>query len=406
MGRSLYPILGIGWELFDLRGDGILDRSEGFGEGEKDVAKVIESGDGGETSADRGGAGFAFDVEGELGAHLAHGAEFDIFEIGQGPGFFKGFCSGFFADHKGGVFEGGFDAVVDGGEGRDRFSGESGADAGEGPRVGDGGAPDHDAVTSGFVDHADGVFRGFDVAVTDQGDLENIAEVADEVPVGLAFEALFGEPGVEGEHLGASVLEPFGEVGSGEKGVVPSGADFDGDGDFHRFDAGGDDLGGEVGVFQEGGSGAGAADFGHPAAHVNVEEVGTEFFGHAGAFGHFLDVSAEDLDAEGAFFGVDPHFFEGAVGGIVDGHGADELGEHESGAGDALGENAERQVADVLHGREKEGVFDLDLADFESRVGGRRHGVGRGCILAGWGREGWTLVGFSVRVCPWEMGLV
>lgn len=351
----------------------------GVAEGEEDFTELVVGVDGAKRAAEVAGAVDAFDVEGELASEGTHGPAFGVevgFRADVGSGEMKGRLleASFIADHAVRVFEGDGDAVVEGGVGGFGLAGEGGGDFGECPGVTDGGAADHDAIAAGFAEHALSIGGGFDVAVTDEGNGDGFAHLLDEIPIGLALEALLGEAGVEGEHLGAGVLEATGEIGGGEEAVIPAGADFDGDGDADGLDDGADDALGGVGVFEEGGTGTSAADLGHPTAHIDVDDVSTVVFADPGGVGHFVGFAAEDLDSEGAFVGVDDEFFVRLFGLVVERHGADEFGEHEAGAGDALGDEAHGEGADIFHGGQEEGGIDGDGTDGKT---GREVHVGR-----------------------------
>ena len=190
----------------------------------------------------------------------------------------------------------------------------------------------------------------------------------------MAFETLLGEAGVEGEHLSAGVLEAAGEIRGGEEAVIPTGADLDGDRNADGLDNRSDDGIGGVGVFEEGGSGTGAADLGHPTAHVDVDDVSTVVFADPGGVGHFVGFAAENLDGQRAFVGVNDELFVRLFGLIVERHSADEFGEHEAGASDALGDEAHGEGADIFHGGQEEGGIDGDGTDGKT---GRKVHVGR-----------------------------
>jgi hypothetical protein len=310
----------------------------------QDSFEFLVGADSGKGGADFGCALDAFDVHGELASEGAESAKllFEVVILREGS--LEVGCFGLVGDHEASVFEGGFDAIGEGWLAGDGLISEGSLDALEGPWVGDCGPADHDTVAAGFGKHFMGVFWGFDVAVADEGDLENASELLDEFPVGFAVESLFGEAGVEGEHLRSGILESAGEIRGGEEAVFVSRADFYGDGNFDSVDNGFDNFLGVIGVFEEGGSGTSPDDFRHPATHVDVEDVTSEAFGDTSGFGHDFGIATEDLDPEGTLVGVDFHFFVSLDGVVVDGHSAHEFGEHEAGVGDALADYAEGEV--------------------------------------------------------------
>ena len=334
--------------------------------------------DTGELGADFGGSGDAFDIDGELSAEGSEAAQFLFEVVILGEGGFKIGGFSFVGNHEAGVLESGFDALVEVWFRWNGLTGEASLDALKSPGVGDCGPTDHDSVAPGFGEHTVSIFGSFYIAIADERNRESFAQLLDECPISLAFKALLSESGVESEHLCARILESGGEIGGGEEAVFVSRADFDSNRDFDSVDNRFDNFFSVVGIFEEGSSGTGADDFGHPAAHVDIDDVASESFGDSGGFGHDFWVAAEDLNAEGSLVGVDFHFFVSLDGVVVDGHCADELGEHEPGVGDALANNSKCEVADVFHRGEDERVRDWDIADMECGfcLGRGLHGLG------------------------------
>ena len=92
-------------------------------------------------------------------------------------------------------------------------------------------APDTDAVAAGALQHGQGIGSLEDVAVTKDGDVEQVLEACDLVPVGLTRIVLVLGARVQGERGSAELLRTQGGVRRGLVLGVDADADLDGHGD-------------------------------------------------------------------------------------------------------------------------------------------------------------------------------
>ena len=137
--------------------------------------------------------------------------------------------------------------------------------------------------------------------------------------------------------------------------LVPAQPRFDGHGLAHRLHDPARHLDHQRHVAHHARSCAAPGDFLHRAAEVDVYDVGTGRFGHAGRFDHRFDQVAVDLDAHGAFRVVDFEFFE-RFGRVADQPvRRDELGVDHVGA-EAFAHVAERRIGHILHRRQQQGA--------------------------------------------------
>ena len=94
-----------------------------------------------------------------------------------------------------------------------------------------GATPDADAVAAGALQHGQGIGSLEDVAVTKDGDIEQVLETCDLVPVGLSRVVLVLCARVQRERGGAELLRSERRVGRGLVLGVDADADLDGHGD-------------------------------------------------------------------------------------------------------------------------------------------------------------------------------
>src|SRR5262249_21999190 len=95
----------------------------------------------------------------------------------------------------------------------------------EDPRVGAGGAADHNGVATGLADHAGGIFGSEYIAVADYGDFDRGFYFGDAGPVGLAAVALLAGARVQGDGLQSAFLGELRHADGDEFLVAPAGAE-------------------------------------------------------------------------------------------------------------------------------------------------------------------------------------
>jgi hypothetical protein len=134
-------------------------------------------------------------------------------------------------------------------------------------------------------------------------------------------------------------------------GGAPAGADFQSDRNADRRAHRGQDVRDQRFIAQQGRARRTVAHFLGGAAHVDVDDVGTEIGGAARGVGHHARLAAGNLDHAWRDFAVECEPRAGLVGvpqAFVAGH---HLGHRVIGA-EATAQGAERFVADTRHGRQ------------------------------------------------------
>src|SRR6516225_1262740 len=99
----------------------------------------------------------------------------------------------------------------------------------EDPGIGDGTAPDHNAIDAGFTESRDGLVRSSDVAAADDWDGDGALNLSDYIPVGEAAVALDPGAAVDGDHRAARALDYPGDLDRIDRAFVPA------DSDLHRY---------------------------------------------------------------------------------------------------------------------------------------------------------------------------
>src|SRR6202790_1863692 len=106
------------------------------------------------------------------------------------------------------------------------------------PRIGGGGAADHDGIAAGFADHALGVLGRVNVAIADDGNFHRLLHGGNDTPVGSACVALQPRARMDSDAFDAEAFRHFGDLDGNDGVFVPAGAEFDGYPDFDGGAAG------------------------------------------------------------------------------------------------------------------------------------------------------------------------
>ena len=226
------------------------------------------------------------------------------------------------------------------------------------PRPAVGRPADHHAVHAVAVEHLRGLRSRIHIAVADDRDsyLRVVLHFADQRPVRFAAVHLGACAAVNGERGDAHVLQAQCDLLDVLRLLVPAQPRFDGHGLAHRLHDPARHLDHQRHVAHHARSGAAPGDFLHRAAEVDVYDVGTGRFGHAGRFDHRFDQVAVKLDAHGTLRRVDFEFFE-RLGRVADQpvrrneFRVDHVGP------EPLAHVAERRVGHVFHRRQQQGLF-------------------------------------------------
>ena len=253
--------------------------------------------------------------------------------------------------------------------GRRGAPGEERRGAAEDPRVGQRGAPDHDGVAAGPLQHRDRVPGLPHVAVADDRDGEALLEPADLAPVRRTAEHLPGRAGVQRDGGHAEVLADPPELEEVDRLRPPAEAEpeLHGERDVEDPAAGLDDARCAAEVAHEGRARATLQHLVRRAAHVDVADVGPQLVDQRRALGHPPGVAAVDLDREGPLFLPELHLAQHRPDAARDGLAGDELHRHEADAADPADEQPEVAVADAGHRREHQRRRDLERPDLERR---------------------------------------
>ena len=148
--------------------------------------------------------------------------------------------------------------------------------------------------------------------------------------------------------------------------VVPSGAEFHGEGNLHggadRFE----NLADCRKVAQQAGAAVALHDFLGGTSEVQVDEVEAESLDHFGGFGHHLGIAAEKLGRDRVLVFVEVEIALGLLIFLAQNSvGRGELGHDETASAEVADEAAEDGVGDAGHGREDSGWGDCDRADLQ-----------------------------------------
>ena len=195
----------------------------------------------------------------------------------------------------------------------------------------------------GALEHVQGVRPFEDVAVAEDGNVEELLQSRDVFPLGLARVVLGLGARVQRERGGPQALGGEGRVGGGLVGRVDADADLDGHGDLTpgalaRLAAGANDgiekVNEEVSFPRQRRSPALLRDLGHGAPEVQVHVVGEVALDeHGGGARHDGGVHAVELEGADALGGVWAHHVEGALVSFDQCAAGDHLGHVQSGGG-------------------------------------------------------------------------
>ena len=241
----------------------------------------------------------------------------------------------------------------------------------EEPGVAEGGAAYHHRVHAVAVETFFGAFGRGDVAVADDGDMHAgvVLDLADECPVGFAGVHLAARAAVDSEGLDSAVLQLFGQRDDDLVVVVPAEARLDGHGDTDCVDHGAGDFQHLGDIPQESCAGTFARHFLDGAAEVDVEVIGVRLLHDLRCGGHRLGIFAVDLYGHGSFSVGYLQLAHGGSHVAYECVGVDKLGIDAVGS-EALAQQAERGVGDVLHRRQvqRSGMFVGRIHIFACKV--------------------------------------
>ena len=216
-----------------------------------------------------------------------------------------------------------------------------GDDVAENPGASLGAAPDADAIASGALEHGQGVSGLEDVAIAKDGNVEQVLQARDLVPVGVSRVVLVLGARVQGEGGDAELLRSERRVRRGLVLRVDADADLDGHGDLTP-DAlpglvtgahdGTDEVGEQVAFPGQGRSPTLLRHLGNGAAEVQVDVVGEVALDeHRRGLRHDGGVDAVELQGAHALGGVGAHHFQGALILLDEGAAGHHLGDVQAG---------------------------------------------------------------------------
>ena len=165
---------------------------------------------------------------------------------------------------------------------------------GKNPRVGGGGAADHDGGATGLVDHARGVFGLVDVAVADDGDFHGLLDGGDDAPVRGAGVALLAGARMDGNGFDPNAFRHFGDVDGNDGIFVPAGAQFNSERNFDGAAHGFENLFEKRQIAEQAGAAA-LDDFFGGAAEIDVHSIVAKVFDHLRGLSHDGGIRAKKL---------------------------------------------------------------------------------------------------------------
>src|SRR3989338_2822329 len=235
----------------------------------------------------------------------------------------------------------------------------------EDPGVGEGAAADHDTVAADG-EHPLRVFRGDDVAVTNDGDRDHFFDLLQPMPIRLAGVGLAARAAVDGDRFGAGLLDHARNVFDHDTAGVPPQTGFHGDRELGRFNGCLHDFFKAREIFQERGPVSVRDMVLDPATAVDVDEIRPETLGPARGLGHGILDAAKKLNGDRAFLFNDLDLVQGLGDPADNGLAAGKFRVDDVRA-QALAEDPAGRVRHVLHGRQDNGFVDVNCPYLHQR---------------------------------------
>jgi hypothetical protein len=204
-----------------------------------------------------------------------------------------------------------------------------------------------------------------DVAVSDDWNLDGLLDGGDPFPARVAAVALLAGASVQSNRAQAAALGDVSQFHADDFVVVPSGAEFHGEGDFHggahRFKNPAD----QWQIAQQAGAAVALHDFLRRASKIQIDEVEAQVFDQARGVGQYGRIAAEELGGDGVLVLIKMKV--PSADALVAHHsvGRGELGHDQPASTEVFDEAAENGVGHAGHGCEDGCGRDADAANLE-----------------------------------------
>src|SRR6266852_3498055 len=149
--------------------------------------------------------------------------------------------------------------------------------------------------------------------------------------------------------------------------VVPSGAEFHGEGNLHGGSHRFENLADQRQIAQQAGAAVALHDFLRRAAEVQVDKIEAQVFHQARGIGQYCRTAAKELGRDRVLVFVEMKVASPNAKIAQDAVGRGELGHNQAASAEVLDEAAEDGVGNAGHGREHGGGSDADAADLQGR---------------------------------------
>ncbi|CDA55788.1 unknown [Prevotella sp. CAG:604] len=227
----------------------------------------------------------------------------------------------------------------------------------ENPRSSEGGATYHYCIHAIAVEGKFGFFRGRNIAVADDWDMNAgiVLHLSDEAPVGFSRVHLATGSAVDGECLDSAVLQLLSQVGNDEVVIIPTQSGFHGYRHidcFHHFSC---NIQHQRNIAEHTSSSALSSHFLDRATEVDVNHVRMSLFYNLCSFHHILGGAAVNLNAHRAFLIAYRKLADGALDASHQGFCRYELSINHS-CSESLAEHAKTNIRHVFHRSEEEGL--------------------------------------------------
>ena len=192
-----------------------------------------------------------------------------------------------------------------------------------------------------------------DVAVADHGNLHRIFYRGDPLPARVAAVAHFAGAGVQRNRRQAARFRHARQFHADDLFVIPSRAEFHGEGNLHGAAHRFENLADRRQIAQQAGASVALHDFFRRAAQIQIDQIEAQALDHARGLGHHLRIAAEKLRRNRVLVFIEVEIALGLLIFLAE-HavGRGELGHDQAASAQVADEAAEDGVGDAGHGRE------------------------------------------------------
>lgn len=250
---------------------------------------------------------------------------------------------------------------------------EAGFHFGEEPWGTKGGTTDHDGIDTVLFETFFSAFRGGDISVSDDGDVDSgtVFDFPDKGPIGIAAIHLRTGATVDSKFPDSAVLEGFSKGNNKilrhpgisnsrypeginarrQVFIIPSETRLGGDGGMNGVDDSACDIEHFRDIAKESGASTFSSHFLDRTAEIDIDEIGLGGLDDPCGLRHRFGITAVDLNGYGSFGIMDGEFARRGGDVTHECVGIDELCVNTIGT-ETLAEHSEGRIGDILHGSE------------------------------------------------------